>query len=819
MLRYATLTILAIVTMAHCHAQRVLRLDTVNSILVYGFFALEEYNGTLVVGGSYTRFLGHERRNIQAWNGAAHWDLPGAFTELADRVDALVVHDDYLVAAGREIAFGHIARWDGNTWSSMGQGLPAPQRALAIHQGEVNVAGTDGQVRRWNGSVWVSVGPSLGAPINALCVHEGILYAGGEFTAATSGASNVQFIARFDGSNWTSVGPGLSGTVHVLKSDPEGLLVGGEITGTADGSLVLENWTVFDGNTFQQRPGVPGGAPVTGFHRTTDGKLLVGGMRSTLVMSGSTSLSSFRFTRMHAGIEYGGRTILAGRGNMTSAHDLTPGIGWLAEGTIDADIDLNDVRATIGPFPSTFSDQTSGQPGFEVPKGDGIHAITSTSSFLTAVVNGVDHAFAPRRMLVLDSWPRLPWAGPTAILQAEAFYQRYHRVWKIDRAMVQHHIVNWQDPTYEVPEVIRNWPGNGDTDNGEPPQLAPYVDVDGDGYYDPFSGDHPAVRGDQAVYSIMHAAAVPNWNSLPPLQVDIHSMFHAFHPTSTQALDQTVFVNYRFVNRSQETYEQLRFGQLFDPAIGCMNDDLIGCDSTRSLMYAYNGLEVDLSCSGLIGYGPTPPAQGVLFLNENLRSHSSFRSNVGFMDAMFGTINGQPIDLGGTSTHFMFPGGEHMDQYSPALPDRISVGATGPFTLAPGDTLCIDLAFVHARAGSGVPYTSVELLKLRADSIRAFYEASALDCSAMPVMTSLPRHEQAIPDIRAYPNPASDRIHVTAGATMRWISIRDAQGRPVRDVMVNSDKVTLNISDLARGVYLVQVSMAQGQRTVRAVVH
>jgi hypothetical protein len=186
---------------------------------------------------------------------------------------------------------------------------------------------------------------------------------------------------------------------------------------------------------------------------------------------------------------------------------------------------------------------------------------------------------------------------------------------------------------------------------------------------------------------------------------------------------------------------------------------------------------------------------------------------------MFGTINGQPIDLGGTSTHFMFPGGEHMDQFSPALPDRISVGATGPFTLAPGDTLCIDLAFVHARAGSGVPYMSVELLKLRADSIRAFYEASALDCSAMPVMTSLPRHEQAIPDIRVYPNPASDRIHVTAGATMRWISIRDAQGRPVLDAVVNSDNVTLDISDLARGVYLVQVSMAQGQRTVRAVVH
>jgi hypothetical protein len=37
------------------------------------------------------------------------------------------------------------------------------------------------------------------------------------------------------------------------------------------------------------------------------------------------------------------------------------------------------------------------------------------------------------------------------------------------------------------------------------------------------------------------------------------------------------------------------------------------------VIYAYNGQDVDLSCSGLIGYGPTPPAQGViLFLNETL---------------------------------------------------------------------------------------------------------------------------------------------------------------------------------------------------------
>ncbi len=790
--------------------------------MALGVFALTDYQGFLVVGGSFHQFLGHERVNLQAWDGTEHHDLPGAFATLANRVRAMVVYEGDLIVAGTEPAFGHVARWDGTTWNALASGLSAPVFSLAVHNGMLHAAGESGNVWRWQSGVWEQLGSGLGAPVLALCVHGDVLYAGGEFTATSSGITGLHHIAQYDGDGWTPVGPGLNGVVHAMQSDAEGLLIGGDMTATADQSLALAHWTVFNGTGYLSKPSVKGGGPVTGFYRISDGRLLVGGSQHTLVMKEDEVVGSFRFSRMHAAQEYAGSTVLAGRGSMALAHTWTNGIGRMIEGTIVADLELNSIRAMVSPFPGAFTDHWSNEPGFEVPQGEDTHSIYTTIPWIIGLADGSPVGFTPATFQSQGTWPRYPWAGPNADAVDDGFYERYHRVWKLDRAMVQNHIALWQDPGYEMPEPIASWPGNGDVSNGEPALLAPFMDVNGDGIYDPWSGDYPIIRGDQAVYAIMHAEWVSQWGGMAHPEVDIHAMYHVYHPFNQPALDGVVFVNYRYVNRSSQTYEQVRFAQYIDADIGCFQDDLAGCDSTRNVIYAYNGFDFDADCSTQTGYGPTPPAQGAVFLNEPLRSHSVITTSFvptgsALMDLMFGTINGQPFDLGGSTTNYMFPGGDHMDQFNPALIDRISIGATGPFTLAPQDTLCIDLAFVYARAGSGGALASRDALLTRVDSVRAFYMSHALACAEEPIMVGIAHPHDIMPDVRLFPNPATHAFQVVAGKPIQRVAVLDMQGRLVRAVHTFGERVFVPSGDMARGTYVVQVFFTNGSRALRVV--
>src|SRR5207248_1253442 len=98
----------------------------------------------------------------------------------------------------------HVARWDGHSWSPLGQGVHTPGdsdtnvSALAIWKNDLVVAGnfsatteisgTDTFVRniaRWDGSTWHQLGPSaspgLDNTVSAVAVYSETLYAGGWF--------------------------------------------------------------------------------------------------------------------------------------------------------------------------------------------------------------------------------------------------------------------------------------------------------------------------------------------------------------------------------------------------------------------------------------------------------------------------------------------------------------------------------------------------------------------------------------------------------------------------------------------------------------
>ncbi|HRD51998.1 MAG TPA: T9SS type A sorting domain-containing protein [Flavobacteriales bacterium] len=802
-MRYYMLLFGFIVTAA-AHGQRLVPSALEIPIVGFGLFALEEFDGKLFIGGQFNSVNGAVMRSVVSWDGNIVEAVPGAFDNAgSEHVRALLAYQGGLIVAGQSAGLGHIARWDGESWTMLGGGLPARVNTLTVHAGGLVAGCQNGAVMRWDGGAWQPIGSPMNAAVLAVEQHQGELYAAGAFTASGSGPT-LNRIARWSGTDWVPVGSGLNAPVNCLKSDVLGLLVGGAFSFDSDSTMQLPACARLQAGILDTIPGVSSGTQVTGFFRHPDGRLFIGGARKD---GFEFDMNLVRVMR-----EFNGHVFVAGGGSVFNAWRDTGTLAKLIPGSSTAEININDITATVTSHPSSFYKWWgSGRPGFEVPKGQGVHSVYSASPWIRGVANGQIHEATPWYHANSTNEGEQRHAGPRAVIMDDTFFERFHRTWKVDRAMIQAHIANWNAPGYSAPEPIASWPGNGLVVNGEPERIAPFMDANGNGIYEPGQGEYPIIKGTQAVYAILHTE--PGTNALggnaQPMPLDLHVMHYAYE-SSDEALRRTVFVNYRYVNRSTTLFDSVRFAQFADIDVGCWGDDFVGCDSTRNLSFTYNWDDFDESCMGALGYGPQPPAQGFRMLNVPMLSHRDYPREASYPinmnDLLLGLHIGQPFMNLGYPTHFQYPGGAWIDS-DMTLVDRRVIAATGPFTLAPGDTLCIDLAFIYARAASGGAYASVEALKLRSDSVQSFYNAQGIACNHYPIMTSV--REYATPNaLHVFPNPASQQITVAGDSALGEVLVLDMQGRVVHRERTAQERITLDARVWAQGSYVVRAGEA-----------
>jgi hypothetical protein len=138
-----------------------------------------------------------------------------------------------------------IAKWDGSTWSTLGQGTDNAVEALAFSpDGTVYAAGafitafnSDGTpvsavgIAKWDGQQWSDLGGGVTGGVygyffvHALAIWGTNLYAGGYFSAM--GGVPANYIARWDGSTWSAVGSGVDDIVYTLTLSDDRLYAGG----------------------------------------------------------------------------------------------------------------------------------------------------------------------------------------------------------------------------------------------------------------------------------------------------------------------------------------------------------------------------------------------------------------------------------------------------------------------------------------------------------------------------------------------------------------------------------------------------------------
>lgn len=211
-------------------------------------------------------------RNLARWNGATWsglvrrgWGANAYVWAFGSGDDgSLYVGGDFSRIGG--IPAAHVAKWNGDVWTSLGEGTDGGVRALAVGpDGQVFAGGEFKQagpvqangIARWNGNEWAPLGSGLTivtedggevpGRVSELGLDEGgRLYVAGRFDRA--GDVEAANIARWDGKKWSALGQNLDwvgiGALAVLRSDS--IYAGGSLN-SANGE---REWGVFfwDGN-------------------------------------------------------------------------------------------------------------------------------------------------------------------------------------------------------------------------------------------------------------------------------------------------------------------------------------------------------------------------------------------------------------------------------------------------------------------------------------------------------------------------------------------------------------------------------------------
>jgi hypothetical protein len=359
-----------------------------------------------------------------------------------------------------------------------------------------------------------------------------------------------------------------------------------------------------------------------------------------------------------------------------------------------------------------------------------------------------------------------------------------------------------------------------------------------------------------------------------PIGIEVHAQAFAF--STNDEVNNMTFYKYKIFNRSSFTVEDCYFGQWVDSDLGKYNDDYVGCDVTRGLGFTYNG---DADDDGQFGYGINPPAAGLDFFegpraddNDGIdNDRDGVIDEIGELIIMSKfvyynndfSITGNPENAqhiynylrarwkdntpmvyngtngygSGTPCDFIFP--ESSDQTfgwgtggTPSNPtvqapwdettagntpaDRRFLQSAGAFTLEPGAINNITVGAVWARATSGGPRKSVELLKLADDKAQSLFDNCfrLVEGPRSPDVHMVELPNELVLELNSTNVPENyiDSVKTTNNLGQPVTALYEFQGYQIYQLKTaNVTQVDLDNPDLARLIAQVDVEDATTQ--------
>jgi hypothetical protein len=480
-------------------------------------------------------------------------------------------------------------------------------------------------------------------------------------------------------------------------------------------------------------------------------------------------------------------------------------------------IHWNSGNLSLGIQPSGALFQKDGSPASSTTAEDTKHFLSGSFTWVYAEA-GSDVYGALGTDTTKEWWP-----GPidTFLLTAKN-PEDWSSVWSVSKSEVLNHRMNYSKTNYETPVGIANWPANVE-EQGVPKVLAPFVDADENGIYEPDLGDYPFLLGDWNAYTIANDVHGEHpISGAQKMGLEVRCMLFSVR---NDDLENVVFVRWYIINRSEETYDRVHFGQMLHMELGNAEDNFVRTNVNKNAVMGYNGDSKDEQ-----GFDPLLPSTFFAFLNRGISSSAVFMDGDGirrmpqnateFSEVMNGNWpdgSRKYLEGDGTSgintTKFAFPGvtGENAnvnstEENAAQLPGKRIVLAIAevPAELAPGAFITLDAAYgfvLSQDPGLG------ETERLLDETIS--YHKSVLNESSL-----------AIPSSTAYyPNP------IQSGQVLEFKPEVDAAIMYTLDgkIACSLQRVTGEISikrniSLKPGIYLVESSVGHFVKRTRLVI-
>lgn len=294
---------------------------------------------------------------------------------------------------------------------------------------------------------------------------------------------------------------------------------------------------------------------------------------------------------------------------------------------------------------------------------------------------------------------------------------------------------------------------------------APFNDTDSNGVYDP-QIDIPGFPGaDQTIWFVsndLNTFSTHNLYGSPPMGIEIQTTIWGYNQAGP--LNNMLFRKYLWINKSNKNFNDMYVAMWSDPDIGDAKDDFIGCDTTLSLGYCYNGNSADqiygtdvpacgfdffqgpvvagktedtaiLKNKIIKGYTNLPMTAFFYFINSDdvysdpaLGDYQGSIEMYNLMQGKIGTTGDYfpiPEQLGGGETTFPLSGDPvtgtgYVDGILFEPEDRRFGISSGPFNMTSGDTQEVVVAQIAALGYNNL--SSVTLLKNYAGVARQLYD-------------------------------------------------------------------------------------------------
>ena len=460
--------------------------------------------------------------------------------------------------------------------------------------------------------------------------------------------------------------------------------------------------------------------------------------------------------------------------------------------------DVNNISTWITNYGVIFRNPLTGNSGFEWPKGSGIFAIYAAGPWIGAKVNG-----EPRVAIAEYSYEFVPGTiNSVTHLHNDPSLSRY-QVYKYSAGEIPD------------PEAIED-------------------------------GCPSEVIGDQMLWTVFNDADSAQHIIFDSMPLGLEIQQTVFGYLQASPLGNAVFLRWLLINKSVNTLDSAYLSIWSDPDLGDSGDDLIGCDSTLSLGFCYNGSNFDGE------YGDHPPAVGYLLLqgpvvfssgdtaiflgnkkadyknlpmtsfiywigsNSNNGNPQTAQEVYNYMQARW--RDGTHVTYGGMGTNPNTPNANYMFSGDPIsglgwlddVPaDKRFIMNTGPFSMAPGDSQEVIFAVYILR---GFDYlNSLTLLKQANSIMHNVYNS---------VFVGFEDKKEVIIEnylMENYPNPFNNQTTIKyqlVSAQKVQLDIFNSTGQKV-STLINEQqlpgeyKVKWDASGLASGIYFARLKVAQ----------